>query len=56
MTETEYLVWLVVMAVATIVVLVVGTMAAAGLFPRQRRAEERRARERAARRASGGGS
>ncbi len=48
MTETGYLVWLIAMAVATVAVLVIGTMASAGLFPRQRRAEERRLREKEA--------
>ena len=35
MTETGYLVWLIAMAIATIAVLAIGTMAAADILPRR---------------------
>ena len=47
MSDTGYLVWLIAMAIATIAVLAIGTMAAAGILP-GRSAKERRRSEDAA--------
>jgi hypothetical protein len=41
MTDTGYVVWLIAMALMTIAVLTVGTLGAADLLPRQRRAQAR---------------
>lgn len=53
MSETGYLVWLIAMAIATVAVLAIGTMAAAGILPR--RAVKRREDEETAR-STGGAS